>query len=163
MAFQDDRFTTLNMNTERVVMDKHYFGASGRVAGHALAQLEAVHRDHPFRQGRMEEYLSPMRDELVITISSWLLKSQHVEKKTTTVRVPHGWWDHAKHDMLLSTKHWIVWLARKFDPPQYDTIVQEEVHETRVCPHNDTYFSENQQHISWMLWRPDDDNRYRVG
>ena len=162
MAFQEPQFPHLNINTERVVMDKYYFGATGRVSSLVLNELKAQHRDHPFRQAVIEEHLSPVYDELVIYIKSWLLKSQHVEKKTTTVRVPHGWWDHAKHDMLLSTKRWIVWLARKLDPPQYDTIVQEEVHETRVCPHNDTYFSENSQHITWMLWR-NDPNAYRLG
>lgn len=147
------KYPTLMLDTERVVFDKEFISATAAVSARVLRELSAVHRDHTLGMSRVYQELSPISDQLLITMQTWILKSQHVEKKTNTINVPKTWWDHAKHEALLSTRRWVVWFAKRFKAPEYDTIVQEETHTTRVCPHNDTYFSESRQHIEYLLWR----------
>jgi hypothetical protein len=33
---------------------------------------------------------------------------------------------------------------------------EEYVSETRVCPHNNTYFPEGKEHFEFLLWRDDE-------
>ena len=146
----------LNMDTERVVFDKEMITASARVSAHVLRDLAAVHRDHTLGYAKVFQELSPVADELLLVMSTWILKGRHVEKHDASpVLVPTSWWDHVKHDMLSSKKGWVVWVAELFKAPNYTTIFREEIHETRVCPHNDTYFSDSQQHMFYMLYRND--------
>lgn len=155
-------FPTLSIDAERVTFDKLYFGVKAHIPQIVLRELTVAHRDHPLRQATLQAELNPMYDELIISMCGWLLKSQHTEiKKQFPVSVPLTWWDHIKHDMLQSTRRWVVWLARQFKPPTYAYIVQHEVHETRVCPHNNSYFSESAQHIQWLA-RSDNDNAEHV-
>lgn len=145
------------MNTESVLLDKLYFGATAAVSAQALRSLSAVHRDHVLGHARAQQELSHASDQMLLAITSYALKSRHLEKTVTnTVEVPTSWWDHLKHDMLNGMQPKLVWLAGLFKAPNYTTIVQAEIHETRVCPHNDTYFSDSQQHIHYLLWRADD-------
>jgi len=147
----------LNINTESVILEKMLVSASASVSASVLRDLAAVHRDHALGLAKVYQELSPVADRLLITMRTWLLRGQHTEQTITkTVQVPTSAWDHVKHDMLQSTKSWVVWLGELFKAPNYTTIVQEEIHETRVCPHNDTYFSDSQQHIRYMLWRADE-------
>jgi hypothetical protein len=81
----------------------------------------------------------------------------HVEMKTVSISVPATWWDHLKDDLLKSGVGWKAWLAGHLAPPQYVTKSEEYAAETRVCPHNDTYLSESEQHINYLLWRDDGD------
>jgi hypothetical protein len=151
-------FPHLNIQTETVTFEKLPIGFDARVPRRVLQDLTAVHRDHGLRQATIHQQLSPIYDELFISLRSYLLKSLHQERKIAGQEdVPTTAWDHVKHEMLKSTRPWVVWLAKKFTPPKYSTIVTEVVFETRVCPHNDSYLSDSQQHFRWMLWR--DDNR----
>lgn len=150
-----NNFPTLNINTETVVLEKYFFGANARVSQIALQELAHVHRDQTLRMTRIYEELSPMYGDLLIGIRGYLLKSAHEEVKTITISAPATWWDHLKSDFLKSGVKWRVWLAGKFEPPQYVTNSREYKETVRVCPHNDTYFSESSNHISYLLWKDD--------
>jgi hypothetical protein len=143
--------------SERVTFDKFFMGMSGAVSDAVLRDLAVEHRDMPLRMSTVWSEISPVSDHLLLGIRAWLLKSQHVEKTTTTVKVPATAWDHVKHEMLLSGKNWKVWLAKQFTAPNYTVIIKEEVQQTRVCPHNNTYFPEDKNHIDFLLWRDNDD------
>ena len=148
----------LNMTTERVILDKEFISATARVEARVLRDLAAVKRDHTLGYAKVFQELSPVADELLIAMRTWILKSRHVEKTNASpVLVPTTWWDHLKHDMLASKRGWVVWVAELFKAPNYTTIHREEIHETRVCPHNDKYFSESQQHLEYLMWKPDGD------
>lgn len=156
-AMQEPQYPTLNINTEKVTFEKFYFGASARVASYVLRELAAQHRDQPLRMGVVYQELSPIYDEMLISIRAWMLKSMHEEVRTITITAPATWWDHLKDDFLKSESKFKVWLAQRFAPPQYVTNSKEYKENIRVCPHNDTYFSESQQHMQWLLWRNDPD------
>ena len=150
----------LNMETERLVLDKEFIHATARVEARVLRDLAAVHRDHTLGVAKLHQELSPIADELLIGLSTYILKSQHVEKmEMGSIEVPKTWWDHVKQDALLSRKPWIVRLAKLFTPPEYETITVQTIYETRVCPHNDSYVSEGQQHLHFLMWKPTDGNR----
>ncbi len=141
-------------NVEKVMFENFHFGASARVSQFVLYDLAAVHRDATLRMGTIYQELSPVYNDLLITVRAFMLKSMHSEKKTVTFSAPATWWDHLKDDFLNSGVQWKAWLARQFAPPQYVTKSEDYVLETRVCPHNDTYFSENSRtHIDWLQWR----------
>lgn len=148
----------LNINTENVILEKMLVSASASVSSQVLRDLAAVHRDHTLGWTKVHQELSPYADRLLVTLSTWILKGQHVETvPANPVTVPTTWWDHLKHDMLASKKGWVVWVAGLFKDPNYTTIFREDHHITHVCPHNDTYFSDSQQHINYLLWKNDKD------
>lgn len=149
--------TNLNFNPETVTFDRFLLNVNAAVSEAVLSDLAAEHRDMPLRMGTVSSELGHVYTHMIFSMRAWLLKSQHVEKTTTTISVPATWWDHLKHDMLSSSSKLEVWLAARFAAPTYTTIVQAEIHETRVCPHNDTYLSESQTHINYLLWRNDGD------
>lgn len=155
MAFQKDQFPALDMNVEKVVLEKYMFGASARISREVLRDLQGVHRDLALRQGKLYTEIAPVLDQLLITVRSFLLKSQHTEKETLSVSTPATWFDHFKHDWLESGVSWKRWVAGKLAPPQYKAESRTVDKIVRVCPHNDTYFSKDQTHIEWLLWRHD--------
>src|SRR5271157_174953 len=117
-------FPHLNINTERVIFERMLVSASAAVSADVLRDLAAVHRDHALGMAKVYQELSPVADHLLITMRTYLLKSIHTERKATTIQVPRTGWDHVKHDMLLSPRHWVVWLAMRFKAPEYDTIIK---------------------------------------
>ena len=152
------KYPTLNLDTERVVFDKQFISATAAVSARVLRELSAVHRDHTLGMSKVYQELSPVSYQLLITMQTWILKSQHIEKTAADpVYVPTSWWDHLKHDMLESKKGWMVWVAELFKAPKYTIIPRQDIQITRVCPHNDTYFSESKQHIEYLLWRNNPD------
>lgn len=146
----------LNLRTEKVVLDKFFFGADAAVSQQVMQDLAAVHRDQTLGMGTFYEELSPVFGSMLLSIRAWLLKSQHAEKGTVSVDVPATWWDHLKDDFLGSGVKWKVWLAQRLAPPQYAVKTKEYEKTIRVCPHNNTYFPESSKHIEYLLWRDDD-------
>jgi hypothetical protein len=139
---------------EHVPLEKLPWAFTGKVSGPILEQLGAVHRDHPLRMAQFYEELDPFFNDMLFTVSGFLLGLKD-EKKTVPTTVPATWWDHLKHDFLQSGVQWKVWLAQCFDAPQYEAISQEYT-ETRICPHNNTYFPEDKSHIDFLVGRSDD-------
>lgn len=154
MAYINQRLLT----TEVITFDRLLVNVDAAVSEAVLHDLASQHRDMPLRMSTVSTGLSYVAPHMLFTMRAWLLKSQHIDERiTTTVSVPATAWDHVKHDMLQSNKTWMVRLARLFTAPEYTVITKEEIHETRVCPHNNTYFPDSKQHIEYLLWRDDDD------
>jgi hypothetical protein len=145
----------LNFNTETVILEKFFIGSNSRIPREILKDLAKYHQDHTLRQGKVYTEVSPVTDEMLIGIRAYLLKGMHEEMETMSVSYPATWFDHLKASWLESGVTWKMWLAGKLTPPQFVTEARE-VKTIRVCPHNDTYFSESQQHIQYLLWRNDD-------
>jgi hypothetical protein len=145
----------LSIKTESVTFEKWYFGMQSRVSRYVLEELKRQHADHTLRQAIFYQQLDPVTDEMLVGIKAWMLKSQIVEQHTLEIKVPATWFDHWKQDWLQSDVYWKAWVASRFAPPKYVLETKTVDHVTRVCPHNDTYFSENKQHIQWLLWRND--------
>lgn len=105
----------LHINNENVLLERMLVSASAATSASVLRDLAAVHRDHALGMAKVFQELSPLGDALLITMRTWLLKGMHVEQTITkTVQVPTSAWDHVKHDMLKSTKPWVVWLGELF-------------------------------------------------
>jgi len=144
--------------TDVVTFDRLLVNVDAAVSEAVLHDLAVAHRDMPLRMSTVSSGLSYVAPHMLFSMRAWLLKSMHVEKGARKpFLVPKTWFDHVKHDMLGSKKNWVVWLAKQLTAPNYDTIFQEEVYETRVCPHNNTYLPEDKKHIEYLLWRDDDD------
>lgn len=153
MAFQSP--ADLSFKTESVILEKYMYGMHSRVSRHVLEDLAKMHRDQSMRQAKLYTELSPITDEMLIAMRSFLLKSQHTEKETLSVSTPATWFDHLKRDWLESGVSWKMWVAGKLEPPKFVTESRTVDKTVRVCPHNDTYFSESQMHVEWLLWRHD--------
>ena len=152
------QYANRNLQSETVTFDRFLVNVDAAVSDAVMRDLATAHRDMPLRMGTVSSELSPVYTHMLFSMRAWLLKSQHVEKSIrATLIFPKTWWDHVKHDMLSSERSWAVWVAKRFAAPNYTMVVQEEVHETRVCPHNNTYFPEGKQHINYLLWRDDGD------
>lgn len=155
-------FPHLNINTEKVVLEKFFIGMQSRIPMYVLQDLAKRHQDHVLRQGKLYTELSPIVDEMLIYLRAYLLRGMHTEKKTLTVVTPATWFDHLKYDMLASGKAWRVWLVKTFSPNISMTTKTEEAEVIRVCPHNDSYWSESDQHLHFLLWRYDNNNGNRL-
>lgn len=151
------QYPGLNLRSEMVTFDRFLIGVDAAVSGAVLRDLALVRRDQVLRMGTVHSEISPVYTHMLFSMRAWLLKSQHVEMKTISFTTPATWWDHLKDDFLKSGVRWKMWLAGRFAPPQYATQSEKYAEETRVCPHNDTYFSESKQHIDYLLWRDDGD------
>lgn len=152
---QDKRFPALNIQTESVVLEKWMFGMHSRVSRHVLEDLRRRHSDKTLLHGKLDVDLSPITDEMLISMRAFMLKSQHVETETLSVETPATWFDHLKHDWLNSGVSWKVWLAGKLAAPVMVTKSKTVDKITRVCPHNDSYLDENRIHLEWLMWRHD--------
>jgi hypothetical protein len=153
MAFQSP--ADLNFKTEKVILEKFMFGVTSSVSRQVLKDLARRHSDLALRQGALYTDLSPITDEMLLHMRAFMLKSQHTEKETISVESPATWFDHLKYDWLNSGVSWKVWAAGKLAPPVIVTKSKTVDKITRVCPHYDSYLSENQMHIEWLLWRHD--------
>lgn len=120
------------------------------------------HSDHVMRQASIEELPERIYGGLVYEMRSWLLKSQHSEKRYVYTRVPLTWWDHLKVDFAESHSPVRRWLASKLAPPRYRTESTEVETTIRVCPHNDYYLSEKSKaHFAFLTWKDDPDETGR--
>lgn len=146
------KFPTIAIDTERVLLEKFFMGATGRVPRRVLQELTGLHSDQVLRQSALWAELSPITDELILWMRTYMLKGIKDEKETMSVTYPATWFDHLKDAWLKSGVSWKTWLGRRFAPPKYTTEARE-VKTIRVCPHYDSYFSESQQHIQYLLWR----------
>ena len=152
------KYPNRGFQPERVTFDRLIVSMDAAVSDAVLHDLAVVHRDMPLRMSTVFSEHSSIAPHMLFSMRAWLLKSMHVEKGARKpFLVPKTWWDHAKHDMLGSTDKRVVWFAKLFTAPDYDTIFQEEIYETRVCPHDNTYLPEDKQHIEYLLWRNDGD------
>jgi hypothetical protein len=142
-----------NYKIERVALERLPWAFTGKISAPVLERLSAVHRDPSLRMAMFHEELDPF-NEMLFTVSGFLLGLKD-QKKTVSTPVPATWWDHLKHDFLKSGVQWKVWLAQCFPAPQYWLIVTEYT-ETRICPHNNTYFPEGKSHIDFLVGRDDD-------
>lgn len=140
-------------SVERIVLDKFLVGSSASVSKESLECLRAVHRDISLSQAEVSSYPSKVMDHMVYNLRTWLLKSHHSETRTLTVRTPKTWLDHLKHDMLASGCRFLVFAASKFSPPEYVEESKQVETLIRVCPHNDSYFSESREHIEFLSWK----------
>jgi hypothetical protein len=148
MAFQK-----LNVNLEKVVLQKYFIGVDSRVSREVLDSLAQRHSDHALRQGVLYTSLSPVTDEMLLAMRVYLLKSVHTEKETLSVSVPATWFDHLKRDWLESGIPWKMWIARRLSPPKSVTESRTVDKLTRVCPHHDSYMSESTDHIEFLMWK----------
>jgi len=148
-------FPHSNINTESMVVEKFLVGVNTIVSQRVLRDLAAIHSDHTMRQGTIHYELSPILDEMFIALRAYLFKGMRTEKKTLTVLVPATWFDHLKHDMLASGKAWRIWLVKTFSPKVNMKTETKEVEYIRVCPHNDTYFSDSDMHLRFLMWKDD--------
>lgn len=154
-------FPHLTINTETVLLEKFFVGVQSRMPMRILQDLAKRHQDHVVRQGKLYTNLDPVTDEMLIAMRLYLFKGMHDEKEVLSVTYPATWFDHLKDAWLKSGVSWKAWAAGKLAPPKYTT----EVRETkiiRVCPHNDTYFSDSDQHLYYLLWRYDENNGNRL-
>ena len=89
--------------------------------------------------------------ELVVTIYTYLESMENSTKRAARVRtrtdVPSGCWNHIKHDLFPT------WLKRKF-PVKYDkidTLVEETVNNTNICPYLDSGVFGKQQYFEFLV------------
>jgi len=147
-------FPNLEIKTEKLVLEKYLCGVNSRVAHQTLEMLKARHSDHALRQGYLYTDISPITDEMIIALRIYLLKSMTTEKKTLSIVVPATWFDHLKHDMLASKKVWQVWLVKALSPKVNMKVETKEFDAViRVCPHNDSYMSEDNTHFNFLMWK----------
>lgn len=140
------------INTDRIVLEKFLLGVQSRVPMQILKDLANRHQDHPVRQGTLYTSPDPVIDQMMIAIRMYLFKGIHDEKETMSVVYPATWFDHLKDAWLKSGVSWKAWLAEKLAPPKYTTEARE-VKTIRVCPHNDTYFSDSDMHLYYLIYR----------
>jgi hypothetical protein len=145
----------VNFNSESVLVEKLWVGMQSRVSRAVLQDLARMHQDHTLRQSTIYTQLSPILDEMFISLRGYLLKSMQEEKKTLTVVIPATWFDHLKHDMLASGKAWQIWLVKTFSPKINMVTKTEETKTIRVCPHNDSYWSDDTRHLRFIMWKDD--------
>jgi hypothetical protein len=145
----------VNFNSETVTVEKYWLGMTSRVSRQILYDLARKHQDHVLRRGIISTELSPILDEMFIYLRTYLFKSMQEEKVILTVINPATWFDHLKHDMLASGKAWQIWLVKTFSPEVKMKTETKECKVVRVCPHDDSYWSESTQHIQFIMWKND--------
>jgi hypothetical protein len=143
--------------TDLVTFDRFLVNVDAAVSDAVLHDLAAVHRDMPLRMSTVSSEHSFIYPHILFSMRAFLMKSTHVDMQTITISAPATWWDHLKDDFLNSEVRWKVWLAGRFAPPEYVTKSKEYAAETRVCPHNNSYFPEGKEHFEFLLWRDDGD------
>jgi hypothetical protein len=137
--------------------------AQSMVSRQMLEDLATVHRDGPFRMAEIETHPDLLLGGVLIYMRTYLLASSHKNTEILSVRSPETWWDHFKHDMLMSSNHPVLRrIVSHFAPPAYKYESKQVVTETRMCPHNNTYFSEDEAHAHWLSWSYDDANSVTV-
>jgi hypothetical protein len=150
----------VDYSSESVLVEKLMVGMVSRVSRAVLQDLKNLHQDHVLRQSTIYTQLSPILDEMFISMRNYLLKSMAEEKKTMVVITPATWFDHLKHAMLASGKAWQIWLVNTFSPGVKMTIHSQETKTIRVCPHNDSYWSESSQHLRFIMWKAEEPCRF---
>jgi len=160
-----DRTNLKAVVPERTVLGKYLLGVTSKVTDDMLRDFAGRHQDHVARQAVVESTPDFLMRGFLITLRAWLLKSAHTERETLSVRTPKTWADHWKHDKLLghgcaNAQHrlcaWhslLRWAASKMAPPEYAYETREVETQVRVCPHNDTYFSEQSEHVEFLTWK----------
>lgn len=147
---------------EHYVFAKEPILVNSRLSDTILQDLKAVHRDGPFRMADFATTPDHFFGGVLIAMRSYLLASTHKETATLSVRTPATWWDHLKHDMLMSKEHKLLrWVVSHCAPPAYKYESKEVVKETRMCPHNNSYIQDDEQHAHFLSWKIDlnDDNK----
>jgi hypothetical protein len=150
----------VDFSSESILVEKLWVGMVSRVSRSVLQDLKRVHQDHTLRQSTIYTELSPVLDEMFISMRGYLLKSMAEETKTMVVITPATWFDHLKHAILGSGKSWQIWLVKTFSPKVNMTIHSQETKTIRVCPHNDSYWSESTQHLRFITWKTEEPCRY---
>jgi len=135
-------------------LTKWQIGVTQAVPKRILEDLAKEHKDNVLRFATVDSWTDSIMDHMLYTLRSYLLKSQHSEKQTISVETPATWWDHLKHDWINSDSPIRRWFAHQLivTPPRYHTESKEVEVLIRVCPHSDTYFSESQQHVEFLMW-----------
>lgn len=143
------------LTEEKLVLEHLLVNVQAAFPNHVLDKLKSQHRDIPFRQAVLTVIPDHALGALMASLSTYLLKSTHTEKRTLSVRTPETWWDHLKHDALIGDNWFYRLVISYFRPPQYKYVTKEADCEIRVCPHNDSYISENNNfsHFEFLQWK----------
>jgi hypothetical protein len=99
--------------------------------------------DNVIRMAEIEQRQDLVLGQLVYAMKAILLRSTRNEKRCFSIEVPITWWDHLKDDMAGSGSWFWRWVVSKLAPVEYRTESKEFEVSIRLCPHNDSYLSED--------------------
>jgi hypothetical protein len=140
----------------KYVFPREPLTAHSRISDEIMEDLKSVHRDGPLTQAELYSQPDVFLGGVLMAMRTYLLGSTHKETQTLSVRTPTTWWDHFKHDMLMSPNHPILRrIVSHLEPPAYKYESKEVVKETRLCPHNNSYFADDETHARWLSWQLD--------
>ena len=138
----------------KIVLTKLHVGVTQSVPQRVLEDLAAEHKDNVLRFATIDSWTDPILGQMFFALRSYLLKSEHSETQMLSVETPATWWDHLKHDWINSNSPIYRWLAHQLivTPPRYRTESKMVETVVRVCPHNNTYLMESEDHFKFLMW-----------
>ena len=138
MKFNNMDLTGIESRVKRHVGTFNKIGSSVRIPLHLIDRADV---------GAMVDDISK---ELIVTIYTYIESMENSTKRARVwkqTEVPSGWWNHVKHDLFPA------WLKRKF-PVKYDkidTLVEETVTNTNICPYLDSGVFGKQQYFEFLV------------
>lgn len=139
------------LKPEKIVLGKHHLGVHTRITEEAMSDMASRHSDHVLRQAQVNLVPDFAMAHLLISLRTWLLKGPRTEKQTLTISVPKTWVDHLKQTMI-ERGGFLKFIASKLAEPKWTYETKEVETVVRVCPHNDTYFSEDRKHLDFLVY-----------